>query len=463
MKPVRIVLAIAVAAIIATVISSMLRNRAYNADGEAINRIIKELKSAGVPTTQKEFEQQYPQDEGGDDLKVFTNFSWEDAWNKEYRNLPNPLAMLYCGTSADLPTMRRYVAGSSKMRNLFFVKSKNLQSSAVAARLDVGEMDSVILDFGFCAYYSTLTGDDEETLKNLRAAIYLIHFCGSRPTFDHTVNSYRWRELFPFLLRIVEVHPSITPKVVALLHPARLDPRGILISFFVADVSAVRSVDSPLLDAPRLPKFFNRIHYNPTAVEQSEAGGSHDDDYMPQSRLGRALLRERLERWRGLMLEMAPRSNEYVIPDLSKIRVCIAYPKWISDDMAVFLTDRSTTTVGAEGFTVHDNLEAELSILRAVLSFKYKNGYFPSTLSEATLMTVPKVFVYQITAKGFELTQLSNGGSTRKPSFHHRIGYPAADCIDPRTLAIYKRQMERFHLEQHSKSGQNAVTIGQMP
>ncbi|MBS1728327.1 MAG: hypothetical protein JST51_16525 [Armatimonadetes bacterium] len=457
MKPVRIVLAIAVAAIIATVISSMLRNRAYNADGEAINRIIKELKSAGVPTTQKEFEQQYPQDEGGDDLKVFTNFSWEDAWNKEYRNLPNPLAMLYCGTSADLPTMRRYVAGSSKMRNLFFVKSKNLQSSAVAARLDVGEMDSVILDFGFCAYYSTLTGDDEETLKNLRAAIYLIHFCGSRPTFAHALNSSRWQSLLPFVIRIIDVRPSLAPIVVELLHPAKLDTRGVLISFFVSDLTAVRNIDSPLLDAPVLPKFLNRIHHNPTEDELSQAGLPRIDDYVSESRRGRSLLRERLESWRDLMLEVAPRSKEYVVPKQTDIEDSIAYSDWIPDNIVKLLDKAGSRSNSAKGFEAQIDLEAQLSILRAVLSFKYKNGRFPNSVSEATAEIFPKTLAYRKTANGFVLETIWNDRPNRKPYVHQRIGYPAADCIDPRTIANYKRQMERFHLEQHSKSAQRRL------
>ncbi|MBI1333415.1 MAG: hypothetical protein GC165_11120 [Armatimonadetes bacterium] len=453
MKPVRIVLAIAVAAIIATLVSSAVRNRAYNADGEAINRIIKELKSAGVPTTKSEFDQQYPAYKHDDESRTNLGFAYEGNLLKY--QYPSIEAMLFAGGPSDSSAFRDYANGNKATLSQFLIQSKDLSSNASLGQISYFDAYTIMNEFAFSAVVDALERNDKSTLKNFKAAAYIANYYSGYPGSESILSATMWKQLMAFGMKIVEVRPETTMAIASELRGPPFSGRGIVLSAFLTDVTTVRNLDSSLLDKPTFSGWLGRHITGPSDDELRQAGARHTDDFVPQSRAGRSLLRERLESWRSLMLKFGPRSQESAIPERTDLEESMKYGPQVPERLKKLLEDMEGASISYQHFDAYHDLRNLLAVVRAVLIFRVKHGRFPTNLQEASFSKDPPNLIYRQTTKGFQLDstyfEASNG------NVGHQMAFPISDSLMPQALAMYKKQMERFHLRQHSKSGQTRI------
>ena len=416
----------------------------YDSDGKEIVKLISEFKAMGVPTTMDGYIKLYPvlsEAEKGstiDDRTVNTNA----------RNFPSSHALLVASTKADRFLLDEYLKGSVRFRQ-GIIQSATSQSGNLGLQrvLVFAYGRDIVREFCLAALSGSLNMDVGTMTANLRYARYVANCVMQRPDGASAFFGVEcWRIILTTALRLIELSPSMTNQILAFLETPNLvakpDVRAIILAEFLSDINGARFLDSPLLDQPRPPAFLNKWIKSPTREEIYNAGVYPKDDNVPKSKLGRMLLRERLESWKPFIISFLRTPDIHQYPNFGEYDDAVSFSPGSPDDFQRIFEAAISSAQSSTLFLTPIDFETVFAIVKNSLKVKEKTGAYPSTLKEAFASANPHNYRYRSTSRGFVVEVIWH--DLKRPNFvHYRISYPLEDSIPATMMKVFRKQVAK--------------------
>ncbi len=435
MKPFKIVLGIVGATVLLVSASAIKSKLNYDNDGREIVKLIAEYKGWGVPTTNAEYEKLYP--EIG--LSYEQSLKHIDASVNTYRTnqLFTPEQYLLGVTKNDSLFVEKYLRGSSKTR----------KDSSASGKLGLDFIWNRCLVQEFClaALLESYRGDLDGMTADLNESIRIANYNISGPG-DCFFGVFLWRSILQTFLRIIEQSPTMTPKILAMMENRNLismiNARSIVYQQFLQNIITARHLDTPLLDKARPPALLRRLIKVPTDEEILESLKEHDDDYVPVSRTGRFLLRERLESWKPVIIKTAKARYPSVQPDPGELEKASSFSHSVPSDLVKLFNQDDHLTSSKGIFQTDTDFRILLQIVTNALKAKAITGRIPDTLAQVAPSVSPSDYRYQTIRDGFAAEIIWH--DAKRPSFvHYRISFPLDYSIGAKRIAAYRASIAR--------------------
>jgi hypothetical protein len=319
LKPLQIAFGIGGAALLIVGIASLKSKLDHDRNGREITRLIAEYKAMGVPTN-------------GDEL-VKTIPDSENAWveigpillSKQGKGTGNLFKsavaielMMTCNKN-DLSLMRKYPAENQAKRESIEAALNAKPKIQVPHDYDEGYMmllpeysaiRALTREYCLAAYVAGLEGNMPEVTRNLDIANRFATNCLERPEYiGASIGASIRKNIIQAALRIIEANPALANEletyVTAPAMSTVADPKRVVLSEFVAQISIPRYFDVPEMDRQAVPSFLKSIVQTRTEGDIEKLGRVRHGDTIPDSSTMRKFLRNLLEKWQPILSDLS--------------------------------------------------------------------------------------------------------------------------------------------------------------
>jgi hypothetical protein len=429
----------------------------YDRNGREITKLIAEYKAMGVPTNGDELVKTIPDKENAwvEIGPILLSRRGEGTAILFKSSIAQEL-LLTCDKS-DLPLIRKYLAENQSKREKIAAALNSKPSLQVPHDYDEGymmllpeysAMRAVTREYCLAAYASGIEGNIPEAIRNLDLANRLAANCIARPDYvGVSVGASIRKNIVQSGSRIIEANGASAPQIEAFLTSPPMstvaDPKLVLRSEFIAQISIGRYFDVPEMDRTPVPKFLTWA-INRKEPDYYKLGQVKHGDEMPASRTMRSLLRNRLEAWKPIMAELGtstlPFAENYALAsDMYSVM-----PKRLSfmmPDQPYFDRDQLFNGIGFA--QVYRKMTKAMF---KALAIKRQSGKYPPSLKDLkasiNFLNPTEKLSYSVTEKSLLLrSEATSIGYTDTVPV---LSYPAKESISENTMADYAFKVRKY-------------------
>ncbi|MEI7986259.1 MAG: hypothetical protein WCI55_11585 [Armatimonadota bacterium] len=412
MKPFHVAFGIGGATILIVGIASLKSKLDHDRNGREITRLIAEYKAIGVPTN-------------GDEL-VKTIPDSENAWveigpillSKQGTGTGNlfksavALELMMTCNKNDLPLMRKYLTENQPKRERIEAALTAKPKMQVPHDYDEGYMmllpeysaiRALTREYSLAAYVAGLEGNLPEAIRNLDLANRFATNCIESPIYVGTsIGASIRKNIIQASLRIIEANPALANELETYVTGPTMstvaDPKRVILSEFVAQISIARFFDVPEMDRPAVPSFLKSIVQTRTEGDIEKLGRVRHGDTIPDSSTMRKFLRNRLEKWQPILNDLS-KSGSISSESFAKINdltsVLPSKLSFLAPDQPYFDRDQLYRGIGL----AHAYHELSKALFKAI-AIKRKTGKYPNSFQEIgspiRLLVPTDIVVYNI-------------------------------------------------------------------
>ncbi len=458
MKPFKIAIVILGAAVLYAGIASLSAKIKYDGDEREITKLIAEYKAMGVPTN-------------GDEL-VKTIPDSENAWveigpillSKQGTGTGNlfksavALELMMTCNKKDLPLMRKYLAENQAKREKIEAALNAKPKMQVPHDYDEGYMmmlpeysaiRGLTREYCLAAYVAGLEGNLPEVTRNLDIANRFATNCLERPEYiGASIGASIRKNILQAALRIIEANPSLTDELESYVTGPAMslvaDPKRIILSEFVAQISIARYFDVPEMDRPAVPSFLKSIVQTRTDGDIEKLGRVRQGDTIPDSSTMRRFLRNRLETWQPILKDLI-KSGSTSPEGYAKVNnINSVLPKklsFLAPDQPYFNRDQLYRGIGFA-----QEYRGMTTALFKAMTIKRQTGKYPASLREIgspiRLLVPTDVVAYTGTKEAITLSS-----DTSSFSFTDSVpvlSFPATASVPSKAASEYAEKVRKY-------------------
>ncbi len=367
---------------------------AYSQDGREITRLIAEYKAMGVPTNGDELVKMIPDSENAwVEIGPILENKVGDGATILFKSAIALELMMTCNKN-DLPLMRKYLTENQAKRErieaALIAKPKiqvphDYDEGYIMRLYEYSPIRALTREYCLAAYVAGLDGNLPEVIRNLDLANRFATNCIESPIYVGTsIGASLRKNILQAALRIIEANPALANELESYCTGPAMspvaDPKRVVLSEFVAQISIPRYFDDPEMDRPAVPSFLKSIVQTRTEGDIEKLGHARHGDFVPDSTTMRGFLRNRLETWQPILNELS-KTGSTSPEDYAKV-----------NDMSSVLPKKLSFLAPDQPFFDRDQLYHGIGLAQAyremtkalfnAMAIKRKTGKYPSSLQE---------------------------------------------------------------------------------
>ena len=262
---------------------------------------------------------------------------------------------------------------------------------------------SLTREYCLASYVAGLEGNMPEVTRNLDIANRFATNCLERPEYiGASIGASLRKNILQAALRVIEANPALSDELESYVTGPAMstvaDPKRIILSEFVAQISIARYFDVPELDRPAVPSFLKGIVATRTDGDIEKLGRVRHGDTIPDSSTMRKFLRNRLETWQPILKDLI-KSGSTSPEGYAKVNnINSELPKklsFLAPDQPYFNRDQLYRGIGF----AQEYREMAKALFKA-MAIKRKTGKYPNSFQEIgspiRLLVPTDIVVYNI-------------------------------------------------------------------